>query len=262
MRNPVFGKFIVFSSSLLFFILHLPFVFATNKPIPEVKPVLLKMEYSMPTGLIATKSKPTKPESIVYNLYDSLNLNLIGLSKNVYDMAITGFNYLLETGKISNSRFISIVDFSQPSCKKRLFVIDLINAKVVFNTYVAHGVNSGKETANVFSNRPGSNQSSLGFYETSNTYIGGNGYSLRLEGLEPGINDNANRRAIVMHGADYVNENLIHSQGYMGRSFGCPSVPEKMSKPIIDKIKNGSCLFIYSPDKNYLRRSRIMHTAG
>jgi hypothetical protein len=92
--------------------------------------------------------------------------------------------------------------------------------------------------------------------------MGGNGYSLRLDGLEPGINDNANRRDIVIHGAPYVSEELIRSQGYIGRSWGCPALPEKLHKPIIDKIKNGTCLFIFSPDNNYLNHSRIIHPAG
>jgi len=130
---------------------------------------------------------------------------------------------------------------------------------VIFNTYVAHGVNSGKEMANDFSNQPESYKSSLGFYETQSTYSGGHGYSLRLEGLEKGINDNANRRDIVIHGAGYVNEGLIRSQGYIGRSWGCPALPENMYKPIINKIKDGTCLFIYSPDKTYLKRSKIIN---
>ena len=117
------------------------------------------------------------------------------------------------------------------------------------------------EYADHFSNISQSNKSSLGFYETLNSYIGKNGYSLQLQGLENGINDNANSRAIVMHGAEYVSENFIQARGFLGRSWGCPAVPEKMSKPIIDKIKNGTCLFIYSPDKNYLNHSGIIHSS-
>ena len=101
-------------------------------------------------------------------------------------------------------------------------------------------------------------QSSLGFYETSNTYIGKNGYSLQLKGLEKGINDKADSRAIVIHGAPYVSEGLIRSQGYIGRSWGCPAIPERLTKPIIDKIKNGSCLFIYAQDKNYLNKTSLL----
>jgi hypothetical protein len=172
-----------------------------------------------------------------------------------------GFNYLAKNGRIANKKIISVIDFSLPSSKKRLFVIDVESCKVLYNTYVAHGSNSGKEYATRFSNTPESNQSSLGFYETLGTYMGDNGYSLRLEGLERGFNDNANRRAIVMHGAAYVNENLINTQGYIGRSWGCPALPQNMYVPVINKIKNGTCLFIYSPDRNYLTHSGILRSS-
>ena len=261
MRKPGIRKFYFFFSSIFIFLAHLLFVFAKNKPSAEFKPAGLKMETTTgdDSSLLVLKPKAVSGFS---SLYDSLRLNLMGLSQQAFEYAMKGFNYLVETGKVANARIISIVDFSQPSSKKRLFIIDLDNNKVVFNTYVAHGVNSGGASATRFSNVPESNESSLGFYETQNTYMGNNGYSLKLEGLESGINDNANRRAIVIHGAAYVNESLVQSQGYIGRSWGCPAVPEKLNKPIIDKIKNGTCLFIYSPDKNYLNRSGILHPAG
>ena len=198
-------------------------------------------------------------ENIIDAEYNSLNLNDLGLSKKVFGYAMKGFYYLVQQGKLSKDDIISIADFSQPSSRKRLFIIDLNNLRVLFNTYVAHGVNSGREYANQFSNTPESNKSSLGFYETKNTYSGGNGYSLRLEGLERGINDNAEKRDIVIHGAGYVDESLIRSQGYIGRSWGCPALPEKLHKPIIDKIKNGTCLFIYSTENAYLKKSKIIN---
>jgi hypothetical protein len=238
--------------------LHIPFVFAKNKPRAENKPVENKIE--MAAASSAPLIVPVNGDALS-NIYDSLRLNLMGLSQQAFQYAMHGFDYLVKAGKITNDRIISIVDFSQPSYKKRLFVIDLDKIKVVFNTYVAHGVNSGKEYADQFSNRPESNQSSLGFYETMDTYNGKNGYSLHLAGLEKGINDNADNRAIVMHGADYVCEELIQSQGYIGRSWGCPAVPEKLHKPIINKIKNGTCLFIYSPNKNYLIHSKVLREA-
>ena len=192
------------------------------------------------------------------NMYDSLKLASIGLNKQVFDYALKGFEYLKSKGKIDNPNVISIADLSKSSCKKRLFVIDLKNYKVLFNTYVAHGMNSGQEFAKYFSNVPESNKTSLGFYETSSTYNGKNGYSMHLVGLEKGINDNAYERDIVMHGAGYVSENLIHAQGFLGRSQGCPAVPEKQHKQIIDKIKNGTCLFIFGQDRNYLRRYAVI----
>ena len=247
--------------SISIFILHIPMAFAKNKPHYQIKQLPAQTETSVAGNSILNVTK-VKILNTASCLYDSMKLNLMGLSQQTFDYAIKGFNYLVQTGKLANNSIISIVDFSQPSSKKRLFVIDLDNAKVIFNTYVAHGAKSGRESADHFSNTPESNQSSLGFYETSNTYIGGNGYSLRLEGLEPGFNDNANSRAIVMHGAAYVNEALAQSRGYIGRSWGCPAVSEKLHKPIINKIKNGTCLFIFSPDKNYLSHSRILHPAA
>ncbi len=200
--------------------------------------------------------------SSFYLLYEDLGLASKGLSRRAFESALQGFEYLRQQGQIQNDDVISIVDFSLPSSAKRLFVIDLTNNKLLFCTYVAHGNGSGLEYANKFSNIPQSNKSSLGFYKTLNTYIGVHGYSLKLEGLEKGINDNANRRDIVIHGAAYVSEALARSQGYIGRSQGCPALPEKMHKPIINKIKNGTCLFVYSPDRIYLKKSKLLHSGG
>ena len=173
-------------------------------------------------------------------------------------MAQKGFEKLKEQGVILNDNIISIIDFSLPSTEKRLYVVDLKNYEVLYNTYVAHGRNSGKEIAESFSNRFSSNKSSLGFYKTLGTYIGKHGYSLKLEGLEKGINDNAYERAIVMHGANYVSPGYIPRLGYIGRSLGCPAVSPKEAAPIINTIKDGSCLFIYSPNTNYQQHSPII----
>ncbi|MET0244753.1 MAG: murein L,D-transpeptidase catalytic domain family protein [Flavitalea sp.] len=191
-------------------------------------------------------------------LYDSLNLRELGLNQKVFLMAVRGMEKLRKMGRLTNDRVLSIVDFSQPSVNKRLYMIDLLNGTLLYNTLVAHGMKSGKEKAMVFSNKVSSNKSSLGFYVTSQTYNGNNGYSLRLMGCEKGFNDNAARRAIVVHGADYVNEDWISSQGYIGRSQGCPALPPAMSKEMIDEMKDGSCLFIYSPNKLYLSTSKLV----
>lgn len=191
-------------------------------------------------------------------LYERLDLAEKGLSRKAFEYAMQGFAYLRRKGDIRNDEVISIVDFSLPSSSRRLFVIDLASNEVLFCTYVAHGQNSGKEYARQFSNTPESNKSSLGFYRTGATYQGAHGYSLKLEGLEKGINDNADRRDIVIHGAAYVSEALIRAQGYLGRSLGCPALPEKLHKPIIDKIRNGTCLFIYGGDKAYPAKSKIL----
>ncbi len=193
------------------------------------------------------------------SLYTALQLEELGLSKKVFDHAWKGYQHLLERKKIANPGYLTICDFSQSSRQKRLYLIDITNQEVVLNTYVAHGRNSGLEYATKFSNRPESLQSSLGFYVTQQTYIGEHGLSLRIEGLEHGFNDKAYQRAIVVHGADYIGENRLQSSSFMGRSYGCPAVPAKESTTLINTIKNGTCLFIYHPSKNYLLGSKILN---
>jgi len=202
------------------------------------------------------------PSVSVTALYNEIGLQNYGLSKEAFEQGIKGLNYLNKSGTINNSDIITIIDFSLPATEKRLFVIDLKNNKVLYNTYVAHGRNSGEITANRFSNKNKSCQSSLGFYVTGDTYQGKHGYSLRLEGLERGINDNAMKRGIVMHSAWYVNEKLAERKGYVGRSEGCPAISKTVYKPIISNIKDGTCLFIYSPNNTYASHSDILKQAS
>ena len=191
-------------------------------------------------------------------VFDSLDLDLVGLSREAFETGVKGMEKLLEAGLAKKDDIISIVDFSKPSTTKRLYVIDLENYRLLFNTFVAHGMNSGTEMAESFSNKVSSNKSSLGFYVTGETYRGGHGYSLRLMGVEKGINDNAYRRAIVMHSADYVNERVAQRLGYIGRSHGCPAIPVELNKPIINNIKDGTCLFIYYPSQQYFEKSSLL----
>lgn len=153
---------------------------------------------------------------------------------------------------------ITIVDMSQPSTHKRLYVVDLLAKKLLFNTYVAHGQNSGDLVPSKFSNTQSSFQSSLGFYQTLNTYMGKHGLSLQLKGLEKGFNDNVFNRNIVLHGADYVCEDMIRKTGRLGRSQGCPAVPYADSKAIIQAVKGGTCLFVYAPNPSYLSQSAYL----
>ncbi|MDR1755672.1 MAG: murein L,D-transpeptidase catalytic domain family protein [Culturomica sp.] len=141
---------------------------------------------------------------------------------------------------------LTIIDYSKPSDRKRLFVLDLKKRELVYASYVAHGRNSGNRYATSFSNVNGSYKSSLGFYKTENTYRGKNGYSLVLDGLEKGINDHAKERAIVIHGADYADPAVLKSTGRLGRSLGCPALPREVNREIIDYIKEGSLLYIYA----------------
>ena len=191
-------------------------------------------------------------------LYNDLNLASNGMEPGVFELALKGFTRLADAGKITNPDKITIIDFSQPSNQKRLYVIDLNKKRILFQSLVSHGRGTGALWAKSFSNNPSSYQSSPGFYITEETYTGHNGYSMRLDGLEKGINDNARDRAIVMHGAPYANESTINALGFLGRSEGCPALPLSMYKPVINTIKNGTCLFIYTPEESYLNQSELL----
>ena len=178
------------------------------------------------------------------------------LSFDIFEKAISGMQKI---GEIQTMKIITIVDYSKSSAKKRFFVIDLENKKVLYRSIVAHGKDSGDYEAKSFSNKPGSLKSCLGFFVTAETYNGKYGYSLFLDGMEPGINDNARKRAIVIHGADFVTSAIIKEYGRLGRSYGCPALPVNISKEIIDKISKGSCVFIYGKDPDYLKTSKIIN---
>lgn len=200
-----------------------------------------------------------KIKSVIASLYTELHLKEAGLNKKAFTTALLGFQKLDSTDVIKNDSIITIIDFSQPSINKRLYVIDLKNKQILFNTLVAHGKNSGTLWPKSFSNKPASLKSSPGFYVTAETYIGDNGYSLRLDGQEKSINDNARRRSIVIHGASYVDESAISDKNGLGRSWGCPAVPVSEDEDIINTIKEGTCLFIYNPDPSYLKHSPILN---
>lgn len=201
----------------------------------------------------------TAPANAVSSLYNTIELNKYGLSEDAFNCAWKGYQKLLEQNKIRRSDYLTVCDFSQSSGQKRFYTIDVVNSTLLVNTYVAHGKNSGAEYATKFSNTPESLQSSLGFYITSNTYIGAHGLSLRLNGVDAGYNDKALERSIVMHGAAYVDAARAKSGKCMGRSWGCPAVPQKESAKIITTIKNGTCLFIYYPSRKYLLNSKILN---
>lgn len=191
-------------------------------------------------------------------LYIALNFeNLNTLKSDVFYKAFLGFTNLKKAGKLpEDSHLLTICDFSLSSTEKRLWVIDLKEQKIIFNSLVAHGKNTGEEFATNFSNTESSLRTSLGFYVTESTYNGSNGYSLKLLGMDSGFNDAALKRSIVMHGADYVSEDFIKSQKRIGRSWGCPAVPRALAEPIINRIKDKNCLFIYYPDQQYLTSSQ------
>ncbi|MDR1743086.1 MAG: murein L,D-transpeptidase catalytic domain family protein [Dysgonamonadaceae bacterium] len=187
------------------------------------------------------------------SLYEQMNLDSL-INFKAFEYAYKGYKKLNK----NNKSLLTVIDFSLPSSQKRLYVLDLSKKQVLFVSYVSHGKGSGDDYATSFSNRRGSHQSSLGFYRTDETYNGRNGYSLLLDGLEKGINDKARRRSIVIHGADYCSEEVIHSSGRLGRSFGCPALPYELTEPIIDAIKGGSLLFIYADKPDYFAKSKIV----
>lgn len=171
-----------------------------------------------------------------------------------FRQAVAGYNRIKEKTK----PILTLIDFSKPSTEERLFVFDMEKKKLLYSSVVSHGKNSGENYATSFSNTYGSYKSSLGFYLTENTYQGKNGYSLILDGLEKGINDKAKERAIVVHGAAYANPSVAASSGRLGRSFGCPALPQALAKPVINTIKGGSVMFIYANNKDYVAQSRLL----
>ena len=195
----------------------------------------------------------------INDVYTDLQLSQTGLSRDVFDLAIKGLQKLNAECKLQNPDILTIADYSQSSKSKRLYVVDLKNRILLFNTYVAHGRNTGGEYATYFSNVTGSLKSSLGFYITEKPIVGSHtGLSLIIEGVEKGINDNAVRREIIIHAADYATENFIKKNGRLGRSLGCPVLPPDLNKPIIETIKEGTCFFIYNPDHDYLCSSSLL----
>lgn len=213
----------------------------------------------VPVLNLARINEPVSIEASSMNVYTALNLASLQLSKDIFSLAIKGLKKLEAEGKLNNPNIITIADYSQSSSKKRLYVIDLKSGKLLFNTYVAHGRNTGEEFAKSFSNEEGSLKSSLGFYITEHPIVGSHtGYALMINGVEKGINDNAAKRAIIIHSADYATETFIKKHGRLGRSFGCPVLPPDMNKPIIESIKGGTCLFIYHPNNQYISGSSLL----
>lgn len=195
----------------------------------------------------------------VDSLYSSMHLSEAGLSRSVFFTACKGYQYLLSANKLAHQGLLTICDYSQRSDKKRLYVLDINRAKILFNTYVSHGRNSGNDYATSFSNSNDSHKTCLGFMRTAETYIGENGFSMRLDGMENGFNDRVRERAIVMHGSDYVDASRAKNGTMMGRSYGCPAVPAAEVRTIINTIKGGSCFFNYYPDRYYTKASGILN---
>ncbi|KTD75175.1 murein L,D-transpeptidase catalytic domain family protein [Legionella waltersii] len=213
-----------------------------------ISTILLTSNITSSTPLFA------KPGQDINTQLSHLSSKAPKLNRNVLKLALTAYNNANKRGTVKKP-VLTVIDYSLPSNKQRMWVFDLRKERLLYNTFVAHGRNSGGNLARNFSNRESSKQSSLGTYITKGTYIGHKGYSLNLQGLDRGFNDNAYNRRVVIHGAWYVEPDFIKRAGRAGLSWGCPAVAQTLAKPIINTIKNGSVIFAYYPDKYFLSHS-------
>ena len=196
----------------------------------------------------------TKPVNDVNVQLQHLSQKAPELDKKILKLALVAYKKASTNGTVKKP-VLTVIDYSLPSSKQRMWIFDLNKEKLLYNTYVAHGMNSGMSTPHHFSNKSESKETSLGTYVTQDTYMGSKGLSLNLQGLERGFNDNAYNRRVVIHGAWYVEPDFIRKSGRAGRSWGCPSIAKTLAKPVINTIKNGSVVFAYYPDKYYLSHS-------
>ena len=216
----------------------------TNKPV------------EIPENIVATTSKEGSAKEI-YTLFSEINATMPSLS--VFEEAIKGYEKLDAQGKISNP-LLTIIDFDLSSVEKRLWILNMDTQKVVFNDLVSHGKNTGVKFAEKFSNQVNSHQSSLGFYLTGETYYGKNGLSLFIDGLEKNFNSNARKRYVVIHGADYAEPSFVKRVGRLGRSYGCPAVPNSIARNLMDTIKGKSVLYIHKSDATYQKNSTFLNS--
>ena len=206
---------------------------------------LIQSNYSFSEDIVSSED--------IYELYIEMQLQ-DEVSYEAFEQAFLGYNKI----KAPNKDVLTVIDFSKPSTEERLYILDMNEKNILCSSIVSHGKKSGGNYATSFSNKKGSHKSSLGFYLTEDTYEGRNGYSLVLNGLERGINDRAKARSIVIHGADYCDLSEVASSGRIGRSFGCPAIPEDVNQEIINIIKGGTILFIYAGSPDYERNSSVL----
>lgn len=226
--------------------------FNSNEAAPKPVPAADKIA-TVATGTMLTfAEKQAAFEDHLLDIYNEANLESKGLALDVFRKAAVGYQNFKQKGLVSPSKSVlTVIDFTKSSREKRLWIIDLKSKKLLFNTLVAHGRNTGQDKAVKFSNTPNSYMSSLGFYLTDATYFGKHGLSLRLTGKDAAFNSNAMARAIVVHGADYATAAFVKQNGRLGRSLGCPAIPQEVSKEIIMAIKNNTVMYIHGNDKNY-----------
>ncbi|MCE3238759.1 MAG: hypothetical protein K0R24_1740 [Gammaproteobacteria bacterium] len=216
--------------------------------------------FMMMLSIIGCKHTPKTPSSsdwstkeitLIHAKAPQLNLTALKLSLTAYQKA--------RQQGLDTQQLLTVIDYSKPSNERRLWVINLKTNTIVLNTWVAHGKNSGGLNATSFSNNARSLKSSLGVFITENSYIGSHGYSMRIQGLEQGINDNVYHRAVVFHGARYVGADVAKSRGMLGRSWGCMAVGQDTIKPLVDTIKNKTVVVAYYPEPNWLKNSKYIN---
>ena len=234
-------------------VLIFSFAFSSTAEINNTKDSEITPKES--TNLEITKTFEEKVADL-YKTFTLYNASMPEIS--VFEKAITGYKKLDEAGRVANP-LLTVIDFNLSSKKKRMWILNMDTKKVVFNTYVAHGRNTGGEFAKNFSNKVNSHQSSLGFYVTGETYFGKNGLSLFIDGMEEDFNSKARERYVVIHGADYAEPEFIQRVGRLGRSYGCPAVPNKIAKNLIHKIKGKSVVFIHKSNEDYLQKSDFIN---
>jgi hypothetical protein len=204
------------------------------------------------------QASPDDPQPAL-QLVDYAAADAVGVSRHVLDLAVGAVTCAVNSGSIPMPPTLTLIDYSKPSTERRLWVFDLTTRQVRFHELVAHGKGTGENLAQYFSDDMNSHQSSLGLFVTSDTYIGSNGYSLRLDGLEQGFNSRARERAIVMHGAPYVDAAFAAKQGRIGRSWGCPALSEAVARQVIDFVRGGGVIFSYYPDEKWLQQSKFLN---
>jgi hypothetical protein len=237
-----------------------------NRRLPVVRVISFLTVAVLASGVFAA-AETTSEEAIANANATFARESFEGASLGTIDdevlgLALNAASCAVRTGAASNPKTLTVIDYSRPSTQERLWVIDLTTRELLYEELVAHGQGTGGLTANMFSNEPETHRTSLGLFKTDDTYVGKNGYSLRLDGLDKGINDRARERAIVMHGAPYVSDAFVRANGRLGRSWGCPAIRNDIAKEMIDRVKGGGLVFAYYPDAKLLKSSKYLTGCG